>query len=435
MKKRLCAGKWLGAMLLVLLWTKVSCAFVVNHEHTDITQVPEAAINAAKASLHIAYGHTSHGSQVTSGMSGLVGFANGGGRGLTLPDNIFTWNNGGTDGALDLHDYAMGGDVGYFPQWVNNTRNYLGDPDPVTGRGSNAAHADVNVIIWSWCGQVSGYSEQTMIDNYLAPMSQLELEYPGITFVYMTGHTEISADANTKARNQQIRDYCQAQNKVLYDFADIERYNPDGEYFEFVDDTCDYYASAGGAHLGNWATEWQNAHTEDIDWYSCSSAHSQPLNANQKAYAAWWLWARIAGWDGGVATHPLTVVVTGGGSVSSDPGGISCGADCSADFPEHSAVALTASADDDWNFAGWGGDCYGTASCELTMSGEQAVTALFTRKGDLNGDTDLSPADAIIGLQVLVGYSPSVSLDGDTDGDQKITMADVIYLLSHIAGP
>ena len=48
----------------------------------------------------------------------------------------------------------------------------------------------------------------------------------------------------------------------------------------------------------NWATEWQNAHTQGTDWYNCSSAHSQPLNANQKAYAAWWLWARLAGWDG-----------------------------------------------------------------------------------------------------------------------------------------
>jgi len=49
--------------------------------------------------------------------------------------------------------------------------------------------------------------------------------------------------------------------------------------------------------LGNWATEWQDSHTEGVDWYNCPSAHSQPLNANHKAYAAWWLWARLAGWD------------------------------------------------------------------------------------------------------------------------------------------
>ena len=41
----------------------------------------------------------------------------------------------------------------------------------------------------------------------------------------------------------------------------------------------------------------QNSHTEDIDWYTCSSAHSQPLNANRKAYAAWYLWACLAGWQ------------------------------------------------------------------------------------------------------------------------------------------
>ena len=60
-------------------------------------------------------------------MSGLVGFANNGGLGLSLPTDIFAWNNGGTGGALDLHDNAMVGDCGYYPQWVNNTRDYLGD--------------------------------------------------------------------------------------------------------------------------------------------------------------------------------------------------------------------------------------------------------------------------------------------------------------------
>jgi hypothetical protein len=260
---------------------------IIDHRHTDIRAIPQVAIIRAKEKLHIAYGHTSHGSQLISGMTELVAFANNGGLGLVLPTDIFQWNNGGSDDALDLHDYAMEGDVGYYPQWLNNTRNYLDDP----------ANADVNVIIWSWCGQVDAkYTEGTLNSEYLEPMAQLEQDYPNVTFVYMTGHVDHWDDANNKAANQLIRDYVLTNNKVLYDFADIESYDPDGNYFEFPHDNCDYY-DASGTRLGNWATEWQNSHTENVDWYNCPSAHSQALNANLKAYAAWYLWAKIAGWE------------------------------------------------------------------------------------------------------------------------------------------
>jgi hypothetical protein len=110
----------------------------------------------------------------------------------------------------------------------------------------------------------------------------------------MTGHVDIWDDANQKAACQVIRDYCIANNKVLFDFADIEHHNPDGVYFPFVDDNCGIYTRAGGTLSGNWATSWQNSHTVGRDWYSCNSAHSQPLNANQKAYAAWALWCTLA---------------------------------------------------------------------------------------------------------------------------------------------
>ena len=258
---------------------------IVSHNNVDISSLAEDKIIRAKEKLHIAYGHTSHGSQLTTGMNGLVAFANGGGKGMNFPTNIFAWNNGGSSGALDLHDYAMGGDVGYWPAWYNNTINYLDNP----------ANADVNVIIWSWCGQMPGkYTSGTLTNEYLAPMSLLEEKYPNVIFVYMTGHVDIWNDTNQKAACQVIRNYCSDNNKVLYDFADIEHYNPDGAYFEFVSDSCNYYSGPGTGQLGNWATEWQNANTINVDWYSCSSAHSQPLNANQKAYAAWALWCKLA---------------------------------------------------------------------------------------------------------------------------------------------
>lgn len=90
----------LWALLPGILAVQAAGPVIVDHRHTDIIQIPQSAIEVAKANLHIAYGHTSHGSQLTDGMSGLVAFANGGGLGLSLPDNIFEWNNGGVGGAL-----------------------------------------------------------------------------------------------------------------------------------------------------------------------------------------------------------------------------------------------------------------------------------------------------------------------------------------------
>jgi hypothetical protein len=60
-------------------------AIIIDHNSMDITQIPQSAIEQAKAFLHIAYGHTSMGARLTTGMTGLLGFANGGGLGLSLP--------------------------------------------------------------------------------------------------------------------------------------------------------------------------------------------------------------------------------------------------------------------------------------------------------------------------------------------------------------
>jgi hypothetical protein len=259
--------------------TKVAENGVINHTCIRLSDIPSEWINAAKINLHIAYGHTSHGSQITDGMTGLVDFKG----------QAYAWNNGGTNGALDLHDYAMSGDLGNpnFTQWEVETRNYI------------ASNSDVNVIIWSWCGEVSGASEEN-INTYLDLMAGLEEDFPGITFVYMTGHLDgTGLNGNLHIRNEQIRTYCKNHKKFLFDFADIESYNPDGDYFgdKIPNDACDYDSNNDGTRDANWAIEWQNSHTEGVEWYNCGSAHSQPVNANMKAYAAWHLWARIAGWE------------------------------------------------------------------------------------------------------------------------------------------
>jgi hypothetical protein len=253
---------------------------IIDHDCTTLGQIPAAAIDSARSRLHVAYGHTSHGSQLTTGMTGLVGFAG----------SEYEYNSGGTGGALDLRDTPFSGayDLGNPDRtsWETATRSYL------------AAHTDVNVIIWSWCGQVSSASEND-INTYLNLMNGLEADFPDVAFIYMTGHLDGTGEAgNLHLRNQQIRSYCAQNGKYLYDFADIESYDPDGNYYleRGADDNCDYDSNGDGSADSNWAISWQNAHPGQ--WYDCASAHSQPLNANLKAYAAWWLWARLAGWEG-----------------------------------------------------------------------------------------------------------------------------------------
>jgi hypothetical protein len=253
---------------------------IANHSTTRLSAIPEQWILKAKSDLHIAYGHTSHGSQLISGMSGLV----------TYKGQLYLFNSTGSGGALELRDTPFSGasDLGAPDRtaWESSTRTYLN------------AHPEINVVIWSWCGQVSS-ATQSDIDTYLSLMNGLERDYPKVSFVYMTGHLDgTGVTGNLHLRNEQIRAYVRTNKKILFDFADIESYNPDGVFFadKRANDNCDYDSDANSSLDRNWATEWQAAHPGQ--WYSCSAAHSQPLNGNLKAYAAWWLWARLAGWDG-----------------------------------------------------------------------------------------------------------------------------------------
>jgi hypothetical protein len=276
---------------------------IVDHTCIGIFQIPAGSVEAAKERLHIAYGYTSHGSQIVSGMSGLVDFMNGRGT----EHDLFAFNEDGSGGALHLTsgdgNDRLENDAGYYPDWVNETRSFLGDPD---GRGRGSSHPEFNVIMWAWCGQLSGYGTDDVNRMYLDEMNRLERDYPGVTFVYMTGHSDGSGlEGDLHRNNRTILDYCIRNEKVLFDFYDIECYDPDGNYFgdRHVNDACDYDG-------GNWAREWQDRHTEGVDWYACDAAHTEPVNGNMKARAAWWLWARLGGW-GGPVSDPTPPTVPG----------------------------------------------------------------------------------------------------------------------------
>jgi uncharacterized repeat protein (TIGR01451 family) len=263
---------------------------IIDHTCTDLSKIPDYWIERAKELLRVSYGHTSHGSQPVTGMTVLE-------SGPLNVGGLYDFNTNGAvqAGILSLADYTPDGDLGNPDRytWEARTRTYL-----------NGTGSDRNVVVWSWCGQANTTANN--IDIYLNLMNGLEQDYLDVTFVYMTGHlVGTGEDGQLNQRNEQIRAFVRASNKVLFDFADIESYDPDGDYFLdlYADDACNYDG-------GNWADEWCAENPGDPLCASCDCAHSRPLNCNLKARAFWWMLARLAGWSGPGETTKTASTIT-----------------------------------------------------------------------------------------------------------------------------
>ncbi len=253
--------------LIAILYGQRTQPLIIDHNTIDLASIPMEWIESVQADAKMHYAHTSHGGQLTGGLELLegddaeydiaIGYS-------SLPT---------TSGAFCIYDgQSWGTYIGPTEYWethdgMEDTR-YVLDSNP-----------SINYSMFCWCGQMGYYSED-QVYAYLDSMETLEAEYPDVTFILFTGHAQYSDwDGYTRHHNNNIiRQYALDNNKILFDFADIDCHY-DGELY-----TYEY--------------DGEDIPLEHPHYAGEEMAHTSYENCRNKGRAFWWMMARLSGWPG-----------------------------------------------------------------------------------------------------------------------------------------
>ena len=285
-------------------------AYIADHtvaKERVLRRIPKSAIEAAKKKLVILFNGTSHTTQILNGMKGLEQYKPGDKKLFEVAIN----RENPPSGLEIRHNYIPGDDLSNdavdakgHTEYFRSTVAYLD------------AHREVNVVLWGWCDSY-GHDVKIYLDNfkelismYRAGGTKGRTRADKVDFVFMSGRASgDEADKPSFKRSpfniaNAIRSFCKKHGYFMIDYWRQDVFSYDDSRYKPTEN--------GDRNIQHY--NYVQSHKVGRDWFLCRNfvtgkvelpAHTdadpkyaQHLTGNIRAYAAWWVWARLAGWDG-----------------------------------------------------------------------------------------------------------------------------------------
>ena len=272
----------LKKLLIFILFNIIFSGFIfsqgliVDHTSTDISAIPSNIIDSIKLNKKFQWCGQSHSHQITAGLELLENenpLLDVTIEPVTLPEPNGTFS---IMEGITLH-FAQCGTCCW--EYIYPTAYWQGqDAWDGVEKTFNECYPEINLSGFSWCGELSDH-DTSYVRAYLDTLANYESTYPEIQFIYVTGHAQANdvAGYNRWKNNEFIRNYCIDNNKILFDFGDLDCWsNGEFSYYLYEGDTIPIQHSD---------------YNEDIIY------HTNALSCKNKARAVWYMMARLSGWD------------------------------------------------------------------------------------------------------------------------------------------